>query len=88
MSNAAQRASKAAEQIVKASNPHPVEPTGEPLDNRQHTAGQFVLSPDRTGVDPLISGVLDLKLAKYAYAAGAAIVRIADEMSEETLRII
>ncbi len=96
MSAASQRAAEAASDIVEASNERPVEGNRVEQEVPRHAAGPTALAPNRTdldgtdldGTDPYLKGMLDLKLAKYAYAAGAAIVRTADEMSEEVLRIV
>ena len=87
MSAASNRAAKAASNIVVASTERPseVEQVGTKPPPARTPA---VLAPDRTGTDQFLSGILELKLAEYAYAAGAAIVRTANEISKVTLRII
>lgn len=86
MGAALQRATRAALDVVTAGVPSesPASISADP----QPTAGPAVLAPARTEGDPMLNGVVDLKLATHAYKAGAAIVRTADEIAEETLKII
>ena len=85
MTAASARAQRAATVIVEAvSLPKAADPTGAPVPPTRPP----VLVPARAEVDPLAKGVVDLILARQSYAAGAAIVRTADEMTDETLKLV
>ena len=53
-----------------------------------HHSGQTVLAPGRVYADPMVEGLVTIRLAEAAYRAGAAIIRTETEMQDELLRAV